>query len=134
MTKAAEATAEQSASSESATFRFSVNMATPSLNETMRWHWARARKEAKAWLLAIWAHVGPNELAEGKRRKLTIERHGKRLLDHDNLVGGMKIAIDSVKKLGLIHDDSPTWLDLEVRQTKLAKGEKPRTTFTIEDA
>ncbi len=113
--------------------QFTVRMPTPSLNETLRWHWATARKHANKWLMAIWAHTNREWLTDDKRRRLTIERRGKRLLDEDNLAGGAKIAIDSIKSIGLIVDDSPKWLELHMRQSKLAKGEAPHTIFTLED-
>lgn len=46
-----------------------------------------------------------------------IVRHGKRLLDADNLVGGIKPACDGLKDAGFIADDSPAHIDLHVSQT-----------------
>jgi len=111
---------------------FTVHMPTPSLNETQRMHWAKRAKLASMWHLAIAVKTNHAPRATGKR-KLVIDRRGKRALDADNLVGGAKAVIDVIKKLGLIVDDNAANLDLEVRQTKLDRGMSPHTFFTIED-
>lgn len=64
------------------------------------------------------------------KAKVTIERHGHKLLDPDNLVGGFKALIDGLKVARLIVDDSPAHLELVAKQ---AKG-KPRTIVTVEAA
>lgn len=47
---------------------------------------------------------------------ITVER--KKLLDLDNLMGGCKPVLDSLTRLEFICDDSPAWIDLDVRQEK----------------
>ena len=47
---------------------------------------------------------------------VTIERHGRKLLDADNLVASLKGLIDSLKDFRLIADDSPEHIHLTVRQ------------------
>ena len=42
----------------------------------------------------------------------------KRLMDVDNLIAGLKQFIDALALERYIHDDSPRWLDLEVKQEK----------------
>lgn len=112
--------------------RWTVPIATPSLNETHRMHWAKRAKVSDTWGLAIALQTRGMARATGKRR-LTIERRGVRMLDKDNAYGGCKIVIDNIKRLGLIVDDNPANLDLEVRQAKLEKGERPNTVFVLED-
>jgi Holliday junction resolvase RusA-like endonuclease len=60
-----------------------------------------------------------------KKRKMSvvITSYRKRLLDLDNLVGGAKPLIDALCDMGLIVDDSPDWLDLEVKQKQQSIGE-----------
>jgi len=41
--------------------------------------------------------------------------------DTDNLIGGLKYARDALTQYGLIHDDSPKWIDAEYRQQKAKK-------------
>jgi hypothetical protein len=56
------------------------------------------------------------------RAHVRIKRFGTRLLDDDNLRGGAKPLIDCLKEAGLIHDDSPKWIDLDVTQEQVPAG------------
>ena len=113
-------------------YQFTIPIATPSLNETLGKHWAARKKIYKPWILNLFVATATIPRATGKRR-LTVDRHGKRMLDTDNLIGGAKGVIDIIKKLYLIIDDDQSNLDLVMTQTKLAKGHKPHTVFTLED-
>jgi hypothetical protein len=53
--------------------------------------------------------------------RVVIQLIKPRLYDHDNFVGGCKPIIDSLRKLGLIHNDSPHWLDLQVEQIQRSR-------------
>lgn len=112
--------------------QWTVPLPTPSLNETQRMHWAKRAKIADTWGLAIALQTRTMPRATGKRR-LTIERRGTRMLDKDNAYGGSKQIVDIIKRLGLIIDDDAANVELEVTQTKLAKGERPHTLFTLEE-
>jgi hypothetical protein len=57
-----------------------------------------------------------------QRAHLRITRFGQRLLDDDNLRGGAKPLIDCLKEAGLLHDDSPEWLTLDVKQERVPAG------------
>lgn len=111
-----------------------IGEATPSLNETLRMHWARRRAMATQWsfALAIGFSAADASKANGKR-KLTIERRGRRLLDEDNLAGGCKFVIDAVKKLGYLVDDDPAWLELVVTQSTIKRADSPHTVLTLCD-
>lgn len=116
--------------------RIVVPEASPSLNTVLSMHWAvreRAKKQW-AWMIKI-ALAGPSapKRATGKRR-LTIERHGKRALDRDNLIGGAKkVVTDNLVQLGLLRDDSDAWVDFAGLNVPLAKGEKPHTVIVLEE-
>lgn len=107
--------------------------ATPSLNQLLRMHWAKRRRMAKGAALAIRMQTLAAPVASEKRR-VRIERHGKKTLDEDNAYGGCKLVIDCLKDLDLLVDDSPRWLELEVTQSRCAKGEAPQTIITLENA
>lgn len=70
--------------------------------------------------------------ATGKR-KVMIERHGKRPLDYGNLIGGLKGIVDNLVEFGLLVDDDCDHLDLQAVNVKLGKDEEPHTVFLIED-
>jgi len=70
------------------------------------------------------------EAPSPQRAHLCLTRFGRRLLDEDNLHGGAKPLIDCLKEAGLIHDDSPRWIDLEVKQ-ELAPAGQERTEIEI---
>lgn len=55
-----------------------------------------------------------------KRSVVRITSHRRRLLDPDNLVGGVKYFVDSIKYAKLIDGDAPENITLEVSQNKVA--------------
>lgn len=66
-------------------------------------------REAKQWA----NYVGATVLTEGKlppapleRARLTIVRHGHRMLDFDGVVGSCKPVVDALKTCGILKDDS----------------------------
>lgn len=61
-----------------------------------------------------------------------IKSFRRRLLDRDNLTGGAKYFIDSLRYAKLIHDDTEASITLEVSQTKVNSKEEERTEITIE--
>lgn len=67
----------------------------------------------KADIRALRAH---KDLQHRAVVTITVER--KKLLDKDNLFGGIKPVLDSIKNLEFIVDDSPEWIDLAVAQEK----------------
>lgn len=114
-----------------------IPRATPSLNATRWRHWRVAHREKSLWLQEVhfalcqyMNTVGRYELETPDRARLTIERHGQRLLDQDNLIGGFKSLIDALKVSRLIIDDDPAHLELVPRQMKGT----PRTVITVEAA
>jgi hypothetical protein len=113
---------------------FTIQKATPSQNETDRMHWAKRRLLAKEWALLIMEQIRARALtrATGKRR-LTVERHGKRELDEANAYGGVKQVIDEMVRLGLLVDDDPKHLSVTVKCEPLATKTNPFTVFTLED-
>lgn len=111
--------------------RISIPTPTPSLNETQRLHPMAYHRLGKQWQTAI-RMLAPKQLETATgRRRVVIERRSTRELDQDNLVGGAKVVIDALKKLGFILDDNPANLDLEVVQARCEKGERPSTVITI---
>ena len=71
-------------------------------------------------------HVGPEPLDSHKaeershgRLEVRFERRSTRLLDKDNLYGGVKHCCDALRYAGLIKEDSPESIELIVTQTKV---------------
>lgn len=48
----------------------------------------------------------------------------KRLLDPDNLVGGVKYLLDGLRYAGILPDDNPDQITLQVSQEKVADNER----------
>lgn len=55
-----------------------------------------------------------------------------RLLDPDNLAGGAKYIVDGLRYAGLIPDDSPDQIILEVSQKKVTNRNQELTSVEIE--
>lgn len=97
------------------------------------------------WDLTMAARAAGIPLASGRRR-VTIVRlmgRGQRELDVPNLWGGAKLPIDALCQprtfrgqvrpgAGLIVDDSPRWVEIEMGQERAADG-RPATRITVED-
>ena len=106
-------------------------LVTPSNNRLLRMHYFARKKQKETclkWLIAAGAKDLRFQALEEKR---VVEIHSfrKRRLDPDNLIGGMKLLIDSLCDVGLIWDDSPKYLDLTVIQETERKN--PRTEIKI---
>lgn len=109
--------------------------ASPSLNELKGKHWAHAYRMRKHWSLLVMvakneAHIPFREPDE--RVKVRIIREGRRLLDYDNLVGGTKILMDSLREQHLIVDDSPEHIVPSYDQRQIPKSDYPRTIVEIQ--
>jgi len=66
--------------------------------------------------------TGPYEEGSPGRITVRITRLGVRLLDADNLCGGVKFLVDACRYEGLIAEDTPEAICLIVRQRKVKKG------------
>jgi hypothetical protein len=108
-----------------------VPRATPSANQLRRKYrnsFAYKRLQ-ETWQTEIACKIRPAHRAvierfvvkEKPKMRVVIQLIKPRLYDHDNFVGGCKPIIDSLRKLGLIHNDSPHWLDLQVEQIQRSR-------------
>tara|TARA_R110000824_G_scaffold176451_2_gene355433 strand:+ start:6351 stop:6707 length:357 start_codon:yes stop_codon:yes gene_type:complete len=103
-----------------------LNNKIESRNVLDRQHWAVKRKSKGIWALFVRNQMKlckVEKSKEGERFKLTIISYRKRLLDKDNLYGGIKGLLDACIDEELIYDDSPKYLDLEVDQYTCKKEE-----------
>ena len=116
------------------TWIIKVEAATPSPNELNRMHWAERRrlKETFGWLLASALNKLPKIPKATGPRKLIIERHGRKVLDQDNLVSGAKAVVDCIKEQRLILDDNPRDCRMEFRQV-ISRRDVPHTVIYLED-
>ena len=105
---------------------------TPSLNR-LKNSWARWRCKKK-YLADLEGYDHFYALKEKKKMRITYQRHGCRILDQDNYIGGTKPLTDAIKDLGLIVDDSPEWCELIfLSQVKIQEKNMERTTVRIEE-
>lgn len=65
------------------------------------------------------------------RSVVRITSFRRRLLDKDNLYGGVKFFVDSLRYAQLIPNDSVTDIELEVVQEKVQSEEEERTEILI---
>lgn len=66
-----------------------------------------------------------------RRLVVRIASFRRRLLDPDNLTGGTKYFVDGCRYAGLIPDDNPEAITLEVSQHKVRRREDERTEIEI---
>lgn len=119
------------------TITFDVPRETPSANNFAYCHWRVRHADKQLWSTLLLYAIGGsanyrNWQATGKR-KLLVERFGKRKLDPDNLIAGLKGIIDHLRALGLLVDDNDEYLELEARNCKRPPKTPPFTRFTLTD-
>lgn len=129
------------------TYSFTTRTLTPSRNPKSgaSGHWAARYRDDKR-LKSSWAWDIKTGLLPGhpdkplERARVTITRHSTGRLDEDNLKGGVKGLVDVLKPaskrnplgMGLIEDDNPDVLALDVRQVRVAKRSEQRVVVVIE--
>ena len=103
-----------------------LNNKVESRNILDRQHWAVKRKSKQIWALFVRNQMKLNKIKKakaGEKFKLTIVSFRTKLLDYDNLVGGVKGLLDACIDEELIWEDSPKYLDLVVEQYTSKKYE-----------
>lgn len=84
-----------------------------------RMHWAAKMKLKNLYRILIRNKMKLNKINSiDDYAKIQIEVYNKRLMDIDNVWGGLKPFIDALRHEKYIHDDSPKYLDIEVKQIK----------------
>ena len=79
-------------------------------------HWSFRHKLKEKYMWAIKARMVDEPTFIDDKRKVRITSIRKRRLDKDNLYFGAKPLVDALKSLGLIVDDDPEHLELEIEQ------------------
>jgi hypothetical protein len=103
---------------------FEIPYATPSNNLVMRMHHRNRTREHNACFLEVRAAVGTFHPCF-ETCDITITRHGNRLIDFDNMGGGLKFLMDAMVKNKIIVDDSPKHvLSLRLFQEKCKKKDE----------
>jgi hypothetical protein len=93
-----------------------------------RLHWTARRRASKPPLQPVIEYRSADAVvgAPHPRRTVVIVRYGPRTMDKDNLYASVKGVVDWLKGVevygkkipGLIFDDSPTYINLIVKQAK----------------
>ena len=97
--------------------------ASPSQNQTNRWHWSKKKKMRET--VALIARMAmrrrgiPADYRAERRMRVEVVRYSAGTLDFGNLVGGFKHCLDALVDAGAIRDDSPTWVDEHYSQSKM---------------
>lgn len=110
-----------------ALWRLSVPEASPSLNAfankrspfvypRLRGRWERLIRDA--WYVARAEALVLSGFVPPPRARLTVYRYSAADLDRDNLTGGLKPVLDALRRCGLIADDAPDVLALDVHQER----------------
>lgn len=101
----------------------------PRANQLLRMHWAKRKREQQNW--REWLHAEANGCAgarqirkavlEGRKMAVEVVLYHSRQDDPDNLHARCKLLLDALsykRGIGLILDDSPSHIELAVRQHK----------------
>ena len=107
--------------------RFVIPRLTPSLNVTLRKHWAWGAHEKRSWEAWLYTLKSQDPGGDRQYRRIIIVRVGTRDLDPDNLAGGCKSLLDAIRDVGLILDDDAKSVSVEYRQRRPRDGEETGT-------
>lgn len=114
-------------------FEFSIAELPPTMNVIKRMHWAKYRQVRNhiAWLVraALAGHPLPADPIQ--RCKITIVRHGRNLVDEDNLPSSAKMILDVLQPhskthpsgIGVIQSDAPEYARIHVTQERAGKAD-----------
>ena len=117
--------------------KITIPIIAPSRNELDKMHWGARHKLMKSFKAHIEGAIldmgmKVNKITKSKKRKVLIYSYRKTLIkDKENLDGGHKQMVDSLKQLGLIWDDSERYIDLRVFQLEYPEV---KTEIFIEDS
>ena len=91
-----------------------------SRNMIDRWHWSKKHKLKNEYRILVRNQMRLHSINPTEEKcQLRINCYVKRLMDYDNVVGGLKQFIDAMCTESFIHDDSPKWLDIvDIKQIK----------------
>ena len=119
---------------------FVLPFALPSLNVSLRQHWAERGRDQKMLHMEILAAFGPRYWPHPpfERAKVIVTRYSTRQLDVDNLSASVKALVDLMKTrsernplgLGWIIDDGPERCEMYMLQDTSAAT---RTAVTVEE-
>jgi len=105
-----------------------ISVATLSRNQLDSMHWSNRSKYSKNWQSLIYAAFKFKCPKASGKVFLKITGYRPRLLDHDNFIGGCKGVLDAMKRLGIILDDSPDFIEVQYEQRKV-KNAETKTVF-----
>ena len=118
--------------------KFILRTLPPSPNWMLRAHWSKRRKLKSnyAWemLSQMKPLAKPGSIITGpgfETAHITITRYAVQLLDPDNLPASMKIPIDALRLAGVIVDDSPAHITLEVTQQRVNHRKEQRVEIEV---
>lgn len=97
---------------------------TPSLNSLLSWHWTKRGRESRSWFLKVIALCGQRKERQDRKCVIGFLSYRPKLIDTDNLIGGIKALRDSFVKAGWLHDDSPQWCEAVYAQELCKKGQE----------
>jgi hypothetical protein len=115
-------------------YQLTIPDVPPSLNKVLRMHWAKKGKLRDSWTMMIKGALLPIRPPQGVQKakmRVVITFYNARAYDRDNAFGAGKVIFDVLRRLNLIFDDRPEWLDAEVRQEKSTRKDK-RTVIEVE--
>lgn len=123
------------------TFTFVIPDVTPSLNRLIRgrMNWVSYRRLQREWFFLVKIATENIDIPHAKafeKRRVDVTSYRLKLLDRDNLVGGMKLLWDAMIAANYIYDDAPTFLETGQIEQKLVKKRKDQRTIvrlTIEE-
>jgi len=119
--------------------RITCFVPTPSPNQWTFKSWREYHRIKAGWLTRL-HHASIRHCGAGlfgapmPTCSLEIERRGIKLLDEDNLTGGLKPIIDGLVKLGFLADDTPDVIrHTHYHQTRVKTKREQQTLITLRE-
>lgn len=105
----------------------------PSINQYMRWHWAKRRKVFQDIYDQVFWQVKMQKLDGLSDEPVRIEavRYYVMKMDPDNLAGMMKPVIDGLRYAKVMIDDTDYYVRFDVIQKKVHQRKKARLSVKV---
>lgn len=109
----------------------------PHNQSNQRMHWAMKKQWTDVWVEEVGYAVMENRRKLGKLpikfARITIYLRVVRLMDYDGAYNAVKPVLDGLRYAGVIEDDSPKHIELNVKQVKVSHRDEEKVIIEIKN-
>ena len=111
-----------------------MNMSNQRSHWVVKNIWTKAWKEEVATAVMVQKHYWDKKTQKALpflKSKIVIQLSKSVLMDHDGAYSSVKPILDGLTEAGIIFNDSPKYIELEVKQIKIKQKSEEKTQILI---